>query len=139
VDGDVLALATRTGSFGVEVFAGGSFDCVYDGPYVYQVNHVAKWMAAYDWWSWLSSGMSATVRTVAIDGSTVYAGGDFTRAGGIRANRVAAYGGSGWEPVGSGANHSVQAMAIGPGFRHIGGKFSAAGGGQASGIARWKR
>lgn len=74
-------------------------------------------------------------------GSALYAGGDFTSAGGVAANRIAKWNGSEWSALGSGMNDAVHALAVfddgsGPAL-YAGGVFSSAGGVAASRIAKW--
>ena len=74
------------------------------------------------------------------DGS-LYAGGDFTTAGGVAANYIARWDGTTWHPLGSGiegTNSSVSALAVGSGGSlYAGGWFTTAGGVAANRIARW--
>jgi len=76
---------------------------------------------------------------LAVSGSVIYAGGDFTLAGGLLANRIATWNGTSWAPLGSGADDLVWAVALTSDYLYIGGDFKAAGGTPAYGIARWKR
>src|SRR5688572_22774474 len=46
------------------------------------------------------------------DGPVLYAGGDFTTAGGVAANRIAKWNGSNWSALGSGMNRTVRALAM---------------------------
>jgi hypothetical protein len=96
-------------------------------------------------WSALGTGMSgggAAVYVIArgLDG-TIYAGGDFTDAGGSGADYIAAWNGSAWSTLGGATaiNGLVRAMSIGPdGSLYAGGAFTNAGGvAAADGIARW--
>ena len=69
---------------------------------------------------------------------TLYAGGGFTKIGGVDANGVARWTGTSWEPLGTGMNWSVSALAVGPdGSLYAGGIFRTAGGLPADRIARW--
>jgi hypothetical protein len=71
------------------------------------------------------------------------AGGDFTTAGGVSANRIARWDGSSWSPLGSGVSAGtsggyIAALAVLPnGDLVAGGWFSSAGGVSANRIARW--
>ena len=58
-----------------------------------------------------------------MDGSgNLYAGGDFTTAGGVSANCVAKWDGSAWRALGSGLNSVVRALAVdGSGNLYAGG------------------
>ena len=60
-------------------------------------SHIAKWDGAN--WSALGSGMNRTVYALAVDGAgDLYAGGDFTTAGGVSANYIAKWNGSAGRP-----------------------------------------
>ena len=74
-------------------------------------------------------------------GPALYAGGDFTTAGGVAANRIAKWDGSSWTALGSGMNNDVHALAVfddggGPAL-YAGGAFTTAGGVAANRIAKW--
>jgi len=77
-------------------------------------------------------------------GPALYAGGSFTTAGGVAANRIAKWNGSSWSALGSGMNNnSVRALATfddgsggGPAL-YAGGVFTTAGGVTATFIAKW--
>src|SRR5262249_36630818 len=81
-------------------------------------------------------------------GAALYAGGTFTSAGGVPANRIAKWDGTSWSAVGSGVvgaifslQPSVNALATfddgsGPAL-YAGGTFTSAGGVTADCIARW--
>jgi hypothetical protein len=79
-------------------------------------------------------------------GPALYAGGIFTTAGDISANKIAKWNGSSWSALGSGlgsgANALVNALAVfddgdGPAL-YAGGNFSTAGGVPSSHIAKWQ-
>ncbi|HEX2974710.1 MAG TPA: T9SS type A sorting domain-containing protein, partial [Bacteroidales bacterium] len=76
-------------------------------------------------------------------GDTLYAGGDFTVAGGIVARGIAMWNGSEWKPLGTGTdelngiNGQVYALLAQDNNLYVGGHFSMAGGEAAFHIARW--
>ncbi len=74
-------------------------------------------------------------------GPALYAGGDFTFAGGVATNHVARWDGESWSALGGGFDGPVNALAVyddggGPAL-YAGGAFHTAGGEPAQGIARW--
>lgn len=78
-------------------------------------------------------------------GTALYAGGQFTSAGGVSANNIARWDGQRWLPLGSGiglsTSDSVEAMEVfdfgtGPQL-FVAGRFNIAGGVAAVNIARW--
>ncbi len=119
------------------VFAGGDFKVV--GSVV--ANGIARWNGSG--WSALGSGMErpengyAAVRALAVVGDDIYAGGEFSRAGGVAASNVARWDGSGWSALGEGTNDTVHALAVIGGALYAGGSFTSAGGIPAEGIAKW--
>src|SRR6185295_4539526 len=108
--------------------------------------HVARWDGTS--WTPLGSGVDDTVQALAVfdDGSgpALFAGGNFTHAGGVAANGLARWDGSSWSAVGSGGGPmSVLALAVfddgggnGPAL-YVGGTFASAGGVTGSHVARW--
>jgi len=78
------------------------------------------------------------VRTIAVSGTDVYVGGDFTQAGGSPANNIARWDGSSWHPLGTGVNERVYAIGVSGTDLYVGGEFTEAGGSPASYIARWR-
>lgn len=98
--------------------------------------------------SWISPGLGMNGEVLALtlyDGSgtpALYAGGWFTIAGGITAQRVARWDGTAWSPLAAqGANSNVGALAVfdpGDGASlYAGGGFSTMGGVSTANIARW--
>jgi hypothetical protein len=86
-------------------------------------------------------------RTLDVSALTVYndeliAGGKFTTAGGVAANRIARWDGSNWQPLGSGMHGDmifpgVSALTVYDGELIAGGYFTTAGSVDANSIARW--
>ncbi len=90
-------------------------------------------------WEGFGSGLAgSSVTALALDGTNLYAGGDFTTAGGVAANRVALWNGTGWARLGSGvAGSAVYALAHDGANLYAGGDFTNAGGVAANSVARW--
>lgn len=82
-------------------------------------------------------GMNSYVMALAWDGTNLYAGGDFTSAGGVPANYVAKWNGTTWSALGSGVDYRVTSLVWGGTNLYVGGGFTTAGGVVANGIARW--
>lgn len=96
-------------------------------------------------WSAVGSGINGTVEALATfdDGSgpALYAGGNFTTAGGTPASYIAKWNGSGWSSVGSGTNVTITCLTVfndgnGPALI-AGGAFIQAGGVAVNYIAKW--
>jgi hypothetical protein len=146
----VRSLAVYDEGDGESLFVGGEFTSAGVMP----IANIARWDGA-DWSSvggGMSGGMGAPyVMTLGTydDGSglSLYAGGFFTEAGGIPANRIARWDGRSWSALGEGVDGSfpiVNAMAVyddpaavGGQSLFVGGGFTEAGGTPASRIARW--
>jgi hypothetical protein len=84
----------------------------------------------------MGSGMTGafytTVNALAISGTNLYAGGNFTAAGGVPVNYIAQWDGSAWSPLGSGVNTfwrsgKVSALAVSGNSLYAGGFFTMAG------------
>ncbi len=143
----VAALAVHDDGSGPALYAGGDFTAA--GGVT--VNHVAKWDGSA--WSALSGpagpGTDGDVEALVAhdDGSgpALYAGGDFTIAGGVTVNKIAKWDGSAWSalsgPAGTGTNREVEALVVhddggGPAL-FAGGSFTTAGGVTVHRIAKW--
>ncbi len=80
-------------------------------------------------------------------GPALYAGGDFTIAGGVPANHIAKWDGKAWSPLGSGLGGDLSALLVAKALAvfddgtgsalFAAGGFTAAGGIEANGIAKW--
>jgi hypothetical protein len=151
VDGDVLALAVFDDGSGPALYAGGRFTTA--GGVT--VNHVARWDGTA--WSPLAGPVAGPTGTGTVGdvfalavfddgtGPALYAGGDFTHAGGVPASRIAKWDGSAWSalsgPAGNGMSAEVFALTAfddggGPAL-YAAGSFAAAGGVTVNRIARW--
>jgi hypothetical protein len=123
------------------LYAGGTFTSAGD----ISANRVARWNGTT--WSRLgslsSNGVNGSVSSLAVDLSgNLYAGGAFTSASGISANRVARWNGSTWSALVSGAsngvNGNVNALTVDLSNNiYAGGTFTTAGQVNANNIARW--
>jgi hypothetical protein len=131
LDDIVYALCVHDGA----LFAAGSFTS--------PASHVIRWTISGS--STLGSGTNGNVYALASfdDGSgpALYAGGQFTTAGGVSAANVARWNGSSWSSLGSGTNGAVRSLCVfddgtGPAL-YVGGSFSNAGSFAASSLARW--
>ena len=122
----VEALEVYDDGNGPALYVGGTFEVA--GP------DLASCIARWDGSSWtpLGSGLSGLSPVVhaleAFDdgsGPGLYAGGAFTVAGGVAANRIARWDGSSWSPLGAGWSSSVMTLlAVDDGDRlalHVGG------------------
>ena len=110
------------------------------------MNNIAKWNGSA--WTALGTGIgdnwTGQVNALALDGSgNLYAGGQFTTAGGTSANNIAKWNGSAWSVLDSGLGtglwtDQVYALALdGSGNLYVAGQFTTAGGTSANNIAKW--
>lgn len=90
-------------------------------------------------WSGLGSGLAgSSVSALAVNGTNLYAGGDFTIAGGMPAKRVALWNGTSWSNLGDGLTGSAVHALVQDGTNlYAGGDFITAGGMVANNVARW--
>jgi hypothetical protein len=139
LSGGVNALAVSGGT----LYAGGGFTSARNIPAV-KFNGIAQWNGSS--WSGLGSGMggnSPTVLALAVSGTNLYAGGEFTKAGGTNANYIARWNGSSWSGLGSGMGAvggntpRVLALAVSGTTLYAGGLFTSAGGSNVNYIAQW--
>ena len=139
--GNVLALQVFDDGSGPALYAGGGFR-VAGGVLA---NGIARWDGSS--WTTFGSGMGSNgvVQSLAVhddgDGPALYAGGNFSSAGGVPASRIAKWNGSTWSALGSGMDLPVLALVAfddGSGTAlYAGGSFTSAGGVAANRIARW--
>jgi len=83
-------------------------------------------------WVGMGSGVDAYVFALAVSGNTLYAGGYFGTAGGVPANGMARWDGSGWSALGSGPPVGVSALAVSGSTVYAGGV-----GGFGTNVAQW--
>jgi hypothetical protein len=81
--------------------------------------------------------MNSSVSALVLSGSDLYAGGGFTSAGGVSANRIARWNGSVWSALGSGMNNSVSVLTVNGGDLYAGGSFTLIGEESVNRIAKW--
>ncbi len=141
--GQLVALRTATVAGTQRLYAAGSFTIAGTTP----MNNVGAWDG--NTWSALGSGFPfGGVRALHTHdeggGTLLYAGGEFTTAGGANARGIARWDGTFWFSLGtgvSGGGARVEAMTTfddGTGSVLIaGGSFTAAGGHPAFNVARW--
>jgi hypothetical protein len=148
VDDQVRAMTVFDDGLGPSLFVGGAFGTA--GGVL--VNRLARWDGV-EWsalagpggvglngWVWALAGFDDGA------GSCLYAGGEFTTAGGVTVNRIARWDGAAWSaltgPSGVGVNAArVGALTVfddgsGPAL-YAGGDFATAGGVTVNRIARW--
>lgn len=87
----------------------------------------------------LGDGLNGICRALAVgSGNMVYAGGAFTMANNIEANRIARWNGSHWAALGEGVDDVCKAIAVNTaGKVYAGGKFIHAGDVEVNHIAKW--
>lgn len=130
----VIALAVAADS---TLYAGGIFTAIGASS----ADKIAKWNGSA--WSALGSDTALNDNVYALamgrDGTTLYAGGYFTNAGGVaNADYIAKWDGAAWSALGTPPNQQVFALAVGlDGTLYAGGNFSTIGGVSAVGIAQW--
>jgi hypothetical protein len=141
-DSSVASLTVFDDGSGPALFAGGIFTAAGGGP----ANRVARWDGSS--WSALGTGFAGASDHVSVlgvfdDGSgpALHAGGAFTTADGVPANRIARWDGSSWSALGSGTSGRVIALATfddggGPAL-YAGGVFANAYDSGDSYLARW--
>lgn len=120
---------------GDDLYVGGYFSRAGGSP----ASQIARWRQSSRTWDSLGTGITAqagyepVVHALALDGTTLYVGGEFTRAGGVVANYIATWNtqGGGWSAIqeasGRGVCNTVYSLAVDRGVVHAGGKFVVAG------------
>ena len=147
VTGLIRSMVVHDDGSGPALYAGGYFATA--GGVT--VNGIAKWNGTE--WSSLAgpsgTGVYGGVRALAVyddgSGEALYAGGNFSSAGGVWASSIAKWNGTEWSalagPSDTGTNGWVVALAVyddGSGVAlYAGGSFTAAGGVTVNRIAKW--
>ena len=137
----VHALVMFDDGSGPALYAGGEFTAEGEGGT--DLHGVAMWGGAS--WLPLANGLDGPVYALAVfddgTGPALFAGGEFTVAGGQPANNIAKWDGESWSVVGVGTDGPVRALNTyddGNGLRlYVGGTFLSAGGVTANHIAQW--
>ncbi|HEX5051725.1 MAG TPA: hypothetical protein VFZ65_08140 [Planctomycetota bacterium] len=137
LSGEVWTLCVHQG----ELYAGGDF--VQSGAQ--SVPCLARWtgsqwVAVGGGLQWLL-GVNTACRALLSDGTDLYVGGEFDRAGGLPASHVARWDGATWHALGGGINNFgyalIRALVKHNGRIYIGGAFGQAGAVAADNIAAW--
>jgi len=141
----ISSTVTTIAISGTEVYVGGFFS---NAGGVTGANYIARWNSASNTWNLVGgasaiSGLFPFVSTIAISGTEVYVGGDFTDAGGVPgANNIARWNSASntWNLVGAAnaVNNTVRAIKVSGSDVYIGGDFTNAGGNSAADyLVRW--
>lgn len=130
---------------GTDIYVGGRFTIV--GGIT--ANHIAKWNGSN--WSSLGTGTAngvdswvgtqSSVLALAVVGTDLYVGGNFTQAGGMPAKSLAKWNGTAWSNVGTetgtGMNGTIFSLAAASSDLYVGGFFTRIGGVAANSVAKW--
>jgi trimeric autotransporter adhesin len=155
LDPEVKALALS----GNTLYVGGIFTTAHNGSTAVTVHDVAAWDTQASTWSALGSGIAAggtcefcvvQVDAFAVSGSTVFAAGQFGKAGPVATNSIAAWNGSAWSALGQGLYScsecspvqagEVSSLALSGSTLYAGGSFEDAGtlaGDNVNNVASW--
>jgi hypothetical protein len=87
---------------------------------------VMKWEGGL--WSSVGTTINGEIDALAFHSEHLYAGGLFTKAGGVAADNIAMWDGIRWSALGSGVNSKVTALAVAGDQLYVGGRFQTAGG-----------
>jgi hypothetical protein len=112
------------------IYIGGSFSSAnaQGGANSVSASNIIGWNGN-NWFS-LGSGCNSTVRSLVASGSYLYAGGDFSSAGGVaNTGYIARWNGGSWSAMGTGATGgSVQSLLAVSTNIYVGGQFTVMGG-----------
>ena len=83
-------------------------------------------------------GADGPIWAMTMWGNDLYVAGEFSRIGGVSANKIARWDGTNWTALGSGVlGNYVRALCVHQGQLCVGGLFTNAGGVLASNVVRW--
>ncbi len=147
VNNTVQALTVFDDGGGAKLCVGGQFTTAGGNT----ANRIAQWNGST--WSAVTTGMNNTINALAVfdpDGAgsvpaSLHAGGAFTTADGMTANRIARFTGSTWADLDGGVNNTVSCLYVddedgtgpNPPVLYVGGAFTTAGTVSSSEIAAW--
>ena len=129
---------------------GGVYATVVSGVYLYigggtfttdsvELRYIRRFNLTSNTWEAVGAGTNGRVRSLTVDeAGNVYAGGEFTEAGGVQANYIAKWDGSTWESLGEGTDNYVLTVEFSGGKLYAGGSFeNVAQDTRSQGIAVW--
>ena len=119
-------------------------DYIYIGGGIYnsdsvELRYIRRFNLSENKWEAVGTGVNGRVRCLTVDGNgNLFAGGEFTEAGGTSVNYIAKWTGTAWERVGEGCDNYVLALEYANGKLYAGGSFKFVGNEvRAQGIAMW--
>jgi len=125
------------------LYMGGEFPEVWDGDAAAPDPNMA-YIAMYDGSNWtpLGTGLNEYVRAIHEYNGDLVAGGYFTNAGGVPANKIARWDGTNWNAMGlgfdaSGIDEYVKSATVWNGIFFAGGAYTQAEGNPMNYIAQW--
>ena len=125
------------------LYLGGEFPELIDGDVGIQDFNMSG-IAMYDGSNWtpLGTGLNEYCRAIHEYNGNIVAGGYFTSAGGVAANKIAKWDGSIWSPMGQGfdavgVDEYVKASTVWNGIFFAGGAYTQAEGNPMNYIAQW--
>ena len=125
------------------LYMGGEFPDLWDGDAAAPDPNMA-YIAKYDGSNWtpLGTGLNEYVRAIHEYNGDLVAGGYFTNAGGVSANKIARWDGTNWNAMGlgfdaSGIDEYVKSATVWNGIFFAGGAYTQAEGNPMNYIAQW--
>ena len=129
---------TQLGSWANVAYTDSATNAVYvGGAFTTPATRIAKWDGVA--LSNLGTGINGEVHSIARYNGALYAGGNYSVAGGVIASSIAKWNGSAWSTVGGGveSNTNVFALCVYNGELYAGGTFKTAGTTSVTAIAKW--